>query len=307
MRVAFFGTPAFAVPTLEALLRERFQVQLVVTRPDRPQGRSRSTLVPPPVKTIALEAGLEVLQPDRPVGDVFHRALEHARPDVGVVVAYGHILKPEILAVPRLGMINVHASLLPRLRGAAPIQWALLNGDAVSGVSIMQMEAGLDSGPVLHAVRTPIIEGETAGELTARLAEVGAEALVDALSLLGAGAARPRVQDHAAATFAPKIGRESAHLDWSGDAVDVARKVRAMDPEPGAWTFLDGQTFKCFGAIPVDGGDAPGQVLAAGPKIRIACGTGAIEVSEVQPAGKARMSASAWSAGRRGAPLPRFT
>jgi methionyl-tRNA formyltransferase len=307
MRVAFFGTPEFAVPSLEALLEARFQVVLVVTRPDRPQGRSRSTLIPPPVKTVALAAGLDVVQPDRPVGDVFHRALEHAKPDVGVVVAYGHILKPEILAVPRLGMINVHASLLPKLRGAAPIQRAILTGEGSTGISIMQMEAGLDSGPVLHSVRTPIGPSETAGELTARLADLGAEALIDALSLLGAGAARPKGQDHAAATFAPKIGRELAHIEWAADATTVARLIRAMDPEPGAWTQLDGQPFKLFGAEVVDVSGPAGQTIEIETSLRIACGKGAIDVHAVQPAGKSRMTASAWAAGRRGAPLPHFT
>lgn len=306
MRVAFFGTPEFAVPSLEALLAARFQVVLVVTRPDRPQGRSRSTLVPPPIKTVALAAGLDVVQPDRPVGDVFHRALEHARPDVGVVVAYGHILKPEILAVPRLGMINVHASLLPRLRGAAPIQRAILAGEEATGISIMQMEAGLDSGPVLHSVRTPIGPDETAGELTARLADLGAQALIDTLSLLGAGAARPKVQDHAAATFAPKIGRELAHVDWTDDAPVVARLIRAMDPEPGAWTELEGRPFKVFGAMLAEGTGPAGQVLGTGAALRIACGKGALDIHAVQPAGKAKMPAAAWAAGRRGAPLPRF-
>jgi methionyl-tRNA formyltransferase len=306
MRVAFFGTPAFAVPSLEALLAARFQIPLVITRPDRPQGRSRSTLVAPPVKVAALEAGLDVLQPDRPVGDVFHRALEHAKPDIGVVVAYGHILKPEILAVPKLGMINVHASILPRLRGAAPIQWAILNGEESTGISIMQMEAGLDSGPVLHTVRTPIEAGESAGQLTARLAELGAQALIDTLSLLSAGAARPRVQDHAAATFATKIGRELAHIDWTEDANAVHRKIRAMDPEPGAWTLLDGHPFKLFGASPTAAEGIAGQILAAGTTLRIACGAGGVDVHEVQPSGKPRMSAAAWAAGRHGAPLPRF-
>lgn len=307
MRVAFFGTPEFAVPSLQALLAARFQIPLVITQPDRPQGRSRSTLVAPPVKIVALGAGLEVLQPERPVGDVFHRALEHAKPDIGVVVAYGHILRPDILAVPRLGMINVHASLLPRLRGAAPIQRAILNGDLATGVTIMQMEAGLDSGPMLHTVRTPIAPEETAGDLTARLAELGAQALVDALSLLGAGAARPKVQDHASATLAPKIGREVAHIDWTDDAAVIARKIRAMDPEPGAWTLLDGQPIKLWGgALPLEGTGAPGQLLAAAQSLRIACGKGALEVREIQPAGKPRMSASAWAAGRRDTPLPRL-
>ena len=306
MRVAFFGTPRFAVPSLEALLAARFQVPLVVTQPDRPQGRSRSTLVAPPVKEVALAAGLDVLQPDRPIGDVFRRALEHAKPDVGVVVAYGHILKPEILAVPKHGMINVHASVLPRLRGAAPIQWAILNGESSTGITIMQMEAGLDSGPVLHTVRTPIGADETTGELTPRLAELGAQALIDALSLLGAGAARPRPQDHTAATFAPKVSRDLAHIDWNDDATVVHRRIRAMDPDPGAWTLLDGETFKLFGATLHDDRGTPGQVLAVGTTIRVACGAGAIEAHQVQPAGKPRMSAAAWAAGRHGVPLPRF-
>jgi len=258
------------------------------------------------VKTIALAAGLDVVQPDRPVGDVFHRALEHARPDVGVVVAYGHILKPEILTVPRLGMINVHASLLPRFRGAAPIQRAILTGEESTGITIMQMDAGLDSGPMLHSVRTPIGPAETAGELTVRLADLGAQALIDALSLLGAGAARPKAQDHAAATLAPKVGREMAHIDWTDDAAVIARLVRAMDPEPGAWTHLNGQPFKLFGAKVVDTKGPPGLALAAGTMLRIACGKGAIDVHAVQPAGKAKMPASAWAAGRREAPLPRF-
>lgn len=307
MRVAFFGTPSFAVASLQALLGASFDVALVVTQPDRPQGRSRSTLVPPPVKEAALKAGLDVLQPDRPIGDVFRRALEHARADIGVVVAYGHILKPEILGVPRLGMINIHASLLPSYRGAAPIQWSILGGDPGTGVSIMQMEAGLDSGPVLHQVRTPIEHDETATELTARLADLGAQALVDTLSLLSAGAARPKPQEHSAATFAPKVGRELAHIDWSEDAAAVHRRIRAMDAEPGAWTLLDGEPFKCFGAnLAAEGAGPPGQVLATGTAVRIACGTGAVEVKQVQPAGKPRMSATAWSSGRHDARLPRL-
>ncbi len=306
MRVAFFGTPAFAVPSLEALLRERFDVPLVVTQPDRPQGRSRSTLVPPAVKVAAEKAGLEVIQPDRPAGDLFRRALEHVRPDVGVVVAYGHILRPDILAVPRLGMINVHASLLPKYRGAGPIQWAMLNGESETGVSIMQMEAGLDSGPVLHTARTPITEDDTAGELTARLAEVGAQALIEALTLIAVGTVRPRVQDHAAATLAPKIGRELARIDWSAPAEVVGRKIRAFDPEPGAWGELDGQPFKFFRARAHPGRGAAGESLPAPRGLHIACGTGVVEIGEVQPAGKQRMPVSAWLAGRHGAPLPRF-
>ncbi len=155
MRIVFFGTPEFAVPSLRALLEEGFDVAAVVSQPDRPQGRSRSQLIPPPVKVVALEEGLPVLQPERPVGN-FLEELRAVGADLGVVVAYGHILKPDVLATPRLGMLNVHASLLPRLRGAAPIQWAILNGEETTGISIMQMEAGLDSGPVLHRIETEI-------------------------------------------------------------------------------------------------------------------------------------------------------
>jgi len=306
MRVAFFGTPAFAVPSLEALLRERFDVPLVVTQPDRPQGRSRSTLVPPAVKVAALKAGLDVVQPDRPAGDVFRRSLEHVRPDIGVVVAYGHILKPDILAVPRLGMINVHASILPKYRGAAPIQWAMLNGEPETGVSIMQMEAGLDSGPVLHTARTPITEEDSAAELTARLAEVGAQALIEALTLISVGTVRPRVQDHAAATLAPKIGRDLARIDWTASAEVVARKIRAFDPDPGAWGTLDGQPFKFFRALAREGTGTPGEAIVGARALRVACGTGAVEIAEVQPAGKQRMPVGAWLAGRRDAPLPHF-
>ena len=218
MRIVFFGTPEFAVASLRALLRERFVVAGVVTQPDRPQGRSRTTLVAPPVKQLAQSERIPVLQPVRPVGDLFLASLRRLEADLGVVVAYGHILKPEVLqALPR-GMINVHASLLPRFRGAAPIQHAILAGESETGVSIMQMDEGLDSGPVLHRVATPIAPGETAGALTGRLAELGATALVEALSLMAAGLARPQPQNSSAATFAPKIGRETARLDWARDA-----------------------------------------------------------------------------------------
>src|SRR5215211_3392788 len=210
MRIVFFGTPAFAVPSLEALMQGHFTVAGVVTQPDKPQGRSRSELIPPPIKVAAQAAGIPVLQPVRPVGDVFTTSLRRLEPDLGVVVAYGHILKPEVLAIPPLGMINVHASLLPRYRGAAPVQHAILKGETETGVSIMQMDAGLDSGPVLHRVSTPIEPDETAGSLTDRLSELGATALVEALSLLSAGVARPQPQDDSRATYAPKIDREMA-------------------------------------------------------------------------------------------------
>jgi methionyl-tRNA formyltransferase len=298
MRIVFFGTPEFAVASLNALLRERFTLAGIVTQPDKPQGRSRSTLVPPAVKLAALDAGLPILQPARPVGDLFLASLRRLEADLGVVVAYGHILRPEVLDAPARGMINVHASLLPRFRGAAPIQHAILAGDRETGISIMKMEEGLDSGPVLHRVSTPIADGETGGTLTTRLAALGASALVEALALLAARAERPEPQDTCAATYAPKISRETARLDWTRDAASLERQVRAFDPVPGAWTSLDGAPVKLFGGMPAVGGGEPGAVLAASDRLVVAGGTGAIAVSEVQPAGRNRLTVEEWVRGR---------
>jgi methionyl-tRNA formyltransferase len=298
MRIVFFGTPDFAVASLRALLNGRFTVAGVVTQPDKPQGRSRSELVAPPVKRFAEAQDLPVLQPNRPVGDVFATSLGRLEADLGVVVAYGHILRPEILGIPPRWMINVHASLLPRYRGAAPIQHAILKGETETGISIIQMEAGLDSGPVLHHVSTPIGPEESAGDLTLRLAELGAAALVEALSLLSGGLARPQPQDHARATLAPKIDRSMARLVWERDAAVLARQVRAFDPSPGAWTTLKGETLKLFNAREVPGTGQPGDVLAAGERLVIAAGRGALAVNEVQPAGKNRLPVEAWVRGR---------
>jgi methionyl-tRNA formyltransferase len=306
MRIVFFGTPEFAVASLRALLRERFTVAGVVTQPDKPQGRSRSTLVPPPVKTAALEAGLPVLQPARPVGDLFLAGLKRLEADLGVVVAYGHILRREVLDAPGRGMINVHASLLPRFRGAAPIQHALLAGDRETGISIMRMEEGLDSGAVLHRLATPITDGETAGTLTSKLAELGATALVEALSLLSAGPVKPQPQDESRVTYAPKISRETARLDWRRDALSVERQIRAFDPVPGAWTTLDGAPVKLFGALPAVGSGEPGTVLAASDRLVVAAGGGAIAAREVQPAGRNRLPVEDWVRGRGVAAGNRF-
>lgn len=306
MRVAFFGTPEFAVPSFRALLEEGFDVAVAVTQPDRPHGRSRSQLVPPPVKQVALEEGIPVLQPERPVGP-FADELKAVAADVGVVVAYGHVLKPEILAIPRLGMLNVHASLLPRLRGAAPIAWAILNGDETTGVSIMQMEAGLDTGPVLHQIETEVAPDETGGELAERLAELGAAALVEVLILLEAGEARAVPQDHSRATLAPKISRTVTRLDWTRDGATLARAVRAFDPEPGAWATLGDQEVKLFGGRVSNAGGEPGTVLSARDTLQIAAAVGSLEVAEVQPSGKKRMPVSDWVRGRGVAAGQRFT
>jgi methionyl-tRNA formyltransferase len=300
MRIVFFGTPHFAVPSLEALLADGAQVVGVVTQPDQPQGRSRSALVPPAVKQAALRHRLPVLQPDRPSGDVFLAALRRSRPDLGVVVAYGHILKPAVLELPARGMINLHASLLPRLRGAAPINWAILRGDTETGVTVMRMEAGLDSGPVLRQAEIGIGSEETAGALTERLAQLGAETLVETVALLRKGALTARLQNPADATFAPKIDRALTRVDWTEDARAVSRRIRAFDPAPGAWTTLDGVNLKLFRARPAreEGAGPPGQVLSVEPVLRVATGRGVVEIAEAQPAGKSRMTAEAWSRGR---------
>ncbi len=306
MRIVFFGTPDFAVPSLEALVAAHHAVVLAVTQPDRPRGRSRSNLMPPPVKARAESLAIPVLQPDRPRGDEFEAALRAAHADLGVVVAYGHILKPEVLAIPRLGMINVHASLLPVWRGAGPIQAAIAAGDLTTGVTIMQMEAGLDSGPAILTRSVPIKPHETTGELTPRLARLGADALVEAVALLDAGQATFAAQDHASASYAPKVTRQSARIDWSGPAQRVANHIRAFDPAPGAWSSTGRTEVKFFRPEVVAGEGAPGTVLSLTPTLTIAAGGAAVTIGEVQPSGKSRMRATEWLRGNPIAPGDRL-
>ena len=304
MRVVFFGTPEFAVPSLEALLGEGFDVAAVVTQPDRPQGRSRSRVVPPPVKIAAQEDEIPVLQPERPREPAFIAQLKSLAPDIGVVVAYGHILTAELLAVPPRGMVNVHPSLLPELRGAAPVEWTIINGLEKTGVTIMQLDAGMDSGPILHQLPHHVPPDIRGGELAAHLSEMGAQALVEALTLLEQDGLKPVPQDHARATYAPKLTRETARISWSEPTERVARLIRALDPRPGAWTELEGRAVKLFGARVTEGAAPPGQVLATAPLLVVATGDGAVQIEEVQVEGKSRMSAAEWSRGH-GADIPR--
>lgn len=298
MRIVFFGTPAFAVPSLRALLDEGAEVVAVVTQPDKPQGRSRSVLLPPPVKELALAQRLTVLQPERPRGDVFAATLRQLAPDLGVVVAYGHILRPEILTIPHHGMINVHASLLPRHRGAAPIQAAILAGDTETGVTTMQMDAGMDTGDMLITRRTPIHPADTAGTLGERLAALGAEALLETMILLGRGELPRTPQDHDRATLAPKIDRAQARVEWSAGAAAVSRQIRAFDPVPGAWSRLGELEVKLFGVTIDPAPASPGVIAAVSPMLRIGTGDSSVSIAEVQPAGKRRMPAAAWTQGR---------
>ena len=298
MRVVFFGTPEFAVPSLEALLGEGSDVTAVVTRPDKPQGRSRSTLVPSPVKVAAREEDVPVLEPEPPSTPEFLAEMRRLAPDVGVVVAYGHLLKPELLAIPKRGMVNVHPSLLPELRGAGPVEWAILRGLDKTGVTIMQMTAGLDSGPILHQLPHRIPNDISGGELSGHLAEMGAQALIEALALMEQNLVQPVPQDEARATYAPKITRETARIDWDAGPDAVTRATLALDPKPGAWTTLDGQEVKLFRASVAKRAGKPGTVLETGDRLLVAAGDGAVVVGEVQPTGKSRMTAADWIRGR---------
>jgi methionyl-tRNA formyltransferase len=283
---------------------EGFDVCAVITQPDRPRGRSRSTPVPPPIKEIAVAEGIPVLQPERPRGKEFIGQLRDLEPDLSVVVAYGHILTKEVIKLPPLGTINVHASLLPKLRGAAPIQAAIREGFIETGVTIMRMVPELDAGPIILQARTPIAEDETAGELELRLSELGALALIEALTLIALDEASERDQNNDAATYAPKIEREMAQVPWEEGCGVVARHIRAYDPKPGAFTTLKGMDLKLFGAIATDeagdeGGARAGQVLKIDPSgMLVACGDGAVRVLQVQAPGKRRLSALEFARGR---------
>lgn len=300
-QVVFFGTPEFAVPSLRALHESGYAVTLVVTQPDRPAGRGR-TLTPPPVKAAASALGLPVFQPNSLKTPEALERLAAATPDLIVVVAYGKILPRAVLDLPRAGCVNVHASLLPRYRGAAPIQWAILNGDQETGISIMLMTEELDAGPVLLARRVPIGPEETYGELEARLALVGAECLIEALAGWRAGALHPQPQDPAQVSFAPMIRKEHGRIWWTAPAQQICRQVRAFQPWPGAYFFWRGRLIKVQRARALDGtgsGQIPGTVLAADDRLIVQTGEGAVELLELQPEGRRRMTAKEFLAGHK--------
>lgn len=295
----FWGTPQFAAPALRALVGEGFDVCAVVTRPDKPVGRER-TLTQPPVKQIAIEESLPVFQPESPREEDFYELLEVVAPDLSVVVAYGHILPRAIIDLPRLGTLNIHASLLPALRGAAPIQGAIREGLPETGVTIMRMVPALDAGPIVLQSRTPVADDETYGELQGRLSELGALVLIEALTMIDLGHTTERPQDDSLATYARKVDRDTTRIDWSLDAREVANAIRAYDPRPGAWTIQGNADVKLFGVRKIfDMKGRPGEVLSADAEgLVVACGTGAVRVRDVQPAGKRRMQAVDWHRGR---------
>lgn len=301
MRVLFWGTPDFGLPSLRALREEGHDLVAAVTGPDRPAGRGRR-LAESPVKRACRELDVPVLQPERPRGEAFLARLRELEPEISVVAAYGHILPTEVLELPPRGSLNVHASLLPELRGAAPINWAIIRGHERSGVTIMRMVEELDAGPILHQIEVDITPETTAGDLFARTSELGAEALVEALALLEAGELEEREQDHALATYAPKLEREDARLDWTLSAARVGRWMRGCDPWPAAWSELEGDPVQLFEPRPSGGASdaAPGTVVDADPKrgVRVAAGDGSVRVGSVKPAGGRRMTSAAWVRGR---------
>lgn len=292
----FLGTPDAAVPTLQALSRLA-EVIGVVTQPDRARGRS-ARLEPPPVKRAAVELGLAVHQPSK-MTEMVEVA---AQADIGVLVAFGRIIPRALLEAPRLGMVNVHFSSLPRWRGAAPVQGAILGGDARTGVSLMQMDEGLDTGPVLAGCQTPIGRDESAGELTDRLAVLGADQLAASFGDLVAGNLVPVAQDPTLVTEAPSFSTDDARIDLGAGPESLLRAVRAFSPKPGAWALLDGERFKLLAAKELAASCAPGEVRQIEGAVALGAAGGAVELVEVQQAGKPPMAAAAWFNGRRQEP-----
>lgn len=299
-RVVFMGTPAFALPTLEALVRHHHVVG-VVTQPDREAGRGR-VLTPPPVKTAAHAYGLPLIQPKTLRDPAAIAQIRAWAPDVIVVAAFGQLLRPEVLNIPPHGCLNVHASLLPKYRGAAPIAAAILAGEAVTGVTIMRIDPGLDSGPIIAQRAEPIRPDDTAGTLGERLARLGAELLIEVLPGWLAGTIQAVPQDESAATFAPRIRKEDGRLDWTRPAVELERQVRAFSPWPGTFTTLAGEVLHIRAAALAEAAASgePGQVVALpGGRVGVVTGAGVLELKEVQPAGKRVMSAADFARGRR--------
>ena len=290
LRTVFFGSPAFAVPSLRAVAAGA-ELVAVVSQPDRPAGRGQAP-TPPAVKVAAGELGVQVIQPEKVRTPETAAALAAFAADVFVVVAYGRILPQQVLDLPRLGCFNVHASLLPRLRGAAPIQWAIIRGDSETGVSIMRMEAGLDTGPVAAMRRIDIGDDDTTGTLSAKLADLGAGLLAETMPAIAAGQVTLAPQDDAAATLAPLLTKADGHLRFDRPARAVSAQARGVDPWPGAGATLDGQPIKLFRPHVVDGSGRPGQVLGLrGEGLVIACAEGAVAFDELQLPGRKRLPA----------------
>jgi methionyl-tRNA formyltransferase len=312
VKLVFMGTAPFAVPCFRILREQGYTLQAVVTQPDRPAGRGQGTRESA-VKRAALGLGMPILQPEKASQPEFVDALRTLAPDVIVVVAYGQILRPAVLDIPPLGCINVHGSLLPRLRGAAPIQWAVIRGEPETGVTTMIMDPGMDTGDIILQAAEPIVPDDTAGSFAERLAPRGAELLAETLDLLRRGRAPRRPQDAAQATYAPLLKREDGFIDWSQPAVAIRNRIHGCNPTPGALAFRDGRPVKLWRARVVEEGAGtsdlePGSVVridAGGPLV--ITGDGLIQLLEVQPESRPRMTGDEYSRGYRLLPEQQFT
>ena len=306
MRIVFMGTPEFAVPSLDALLHSEHTVVGVVTQPDRPKGRG-GVLTPSPVKTICQREQIAFLQPLKMKDPDFLEALQAWKPDLIAVAAFGRILPPAILEMPPRGCINVHGSLLPKYRGAGPIQWAIINGERETGITTMLMDAGMDTGDILLQERLPIGPEDTAGTLSSKLAEVGGRLLLETIRGLNAGTVVPRPQDHTQATMAPLLKKEDGAIDWTLPAITIAHRIRGLSPWPGAYTYAGEERWIICRAVPINA-DAetketpPGMVVTiTKDAMVVSTGQGLLAITEIQPANSRRMSMQSYVAGH---PLP---
>jgi methionyl-tRNA formyltransferase len=293
MHVLFCGTPQFAVPSLERLLQTGFKAGLVITNPDEPSGRGYA-LKPPPVKQFAAENGLRIFQPAK-LKDPFTQAfISEFKADAIVVVAYGHIIPPWMIALPRLGCVNLHASLLPRYRGAAPIAWSIIRGERLTGVTTMKIDTKLDTGDILLQQEVNILDTDTTETLSERLSSLGANLMVETLEKLDRGEIEPRPQDHSQATLAPLLKKEDGRIDWSWTSDEISRRVRGLRPWPGAYTTLRGRNLHVWSATPAQGssasGLAPGAMIAEQGRLAVVCGEATVlELNELQIEGRRRL------------------
>jgi len=297
------GTPQFSVPSLQALHQNGHEIAMVVTQPDRPKGRGRR-ITPSPVKQTARELGYPVIQPSSIKAPDFAAQIESLNPDFQIVIAYGKILPESVLALPRIGTINIHASLLPKLRGAAPIQWAVINGETETGVCSMLMDKGLDTGDVLLTAKEAIEPHDTAGTLHDRLAVSAARVLIDTLQAYADDTIRPLPQDHDRATYAPMLTKDDGLINWNKSAKSLENFIRGVTPWPGAYTFWEGKRLKIFSSTPVatDISQPPGTVLMGFPdELRVATGAGALSILEIQGAAGKRLTIKEFL---RGHPMP---
>lgn len=299
MRIVFMGTPAFAVPSLKILLVNKYQIAGVVTVPDKPAGRGQH-IISSPVKQFALEHHLEILQPDKLKDENFQQQLQSLKPDLFIVVAF-RILPPEIFRLPSKGSFNLHASLLPKYRGAAPINWAIMNGETETGVTTFFLEEKVDSGNIILQARVPITPDETAGELYEKLADIGAEIVLHSVRLIETGKTSLKSQDNALATPAPKIFKENCRIDWNRKSIEIHNFIRGVSPKPCAFTLYRETLMNIVRVIVAESAmkGSPGEIMEAGPRFVVATGDGAVEILEVQQEGKKKMSAADFLRGSR--------